>query len=355
MKICVTTFYNICHPGAVLQAYALCRTLNELGHDARLVQFPATEPSRKRSRPTPQSIYAQLTGVAKKRVGYAAFVAGHCPLTEQAYGTFQALEKSPPVADAYICGSDQIWNPGLTGGKPGLAYFLAYGDPAIKRISYAASFGGAVLSPEHRKEIAGYLEKFDHLSVREAGGKKLVKELIGRDAKVVLDPTLLVEDWSSISRPIRKANSYVLLYRLQKSPEVFAAATEMARRLGKPLLNVDASLKFWTRPGRCVRPASPEEWIGLFQNAAAVVTNSFHGTVFSVLFHRPFFSISLTGEQAGRAGRMRDLCAQLGLEERFVSGAAPLPVADVDWGGTDERLQDLRRASLDDLNHALKD
>jgi len=343
MKICITTFYNICHPGAVLQAYALCRTLRGMEHDVSLVQYPATNSSKQRLQLNSRSVYAMLTRVAKRRKGYATFVSEYCPQTMLAYETFADLSRNPPEADAYICGSDQIWNPKLTGGEPGPAYFLAYGDPSIRRISYAASFGGATLSVDHRRGIEGYLEIFDHLSVREEGGKQLVKELAGRDAEVVLDPTLLMDDWSSIAQPLRKPNSYVLLYQLQKSPEVYAAATAVSRKLGKPLLHMDASLAFWTRPGKCVRPVSPREWIGLFQNAAAVVTNSFHGTVFSIMFQRPFHSVSLTGDKAARADRMRDLCSRLGLQDRFVSEDKPLRWDDVDWVGVGSTLRGLQK------------
>lgn len=193
------------------------------------------------------------------------------------------------------------------------------------------------------------------LSAREQGVADLIGALTGRDAPLVQDPTLLVDDWASVARPLKPKGNYVLLYQLQKSPQVYAAARAVAARLGKPLLNIDASPKFWTRPGKCVRPQSPQEWLGLFQNAAAVVTNSFHGTVFSILFHTPFHSVALTGEKALRSERMKTLCERVGLGDRHIDGAGALPYDPVAWDAVDTKLEQLRSSSLDYLEQALND
>lgn len=354
MKICVATFYNIAHPGTVLQAYALCRTLTEMGHDAKLIKYPVRDTCPQAPLWTFGGICSRIYGTQKRVNGYAQFVAKHCPETSRGYRTADELRRDPPAADVYICGSDQIWNPKLTGGRPDPAYFLDYGDDAIMRISYAASCGGDTLSDANKDCIKRWLETFDVFSAREQDVAELIRELTGKEAVLVQDPTLLIEDWGTIATPTKPAEGYVLLYQLQKSPQVCAAAKEVAARLGRPLLNIDASPKFWTRPGKDVRPHSPQEWLGLFQNAAAVVTNSFHGTVFSILFHRPFFSIDLSGEKAKRAGRMRTLCVQLGLNGRFVSGNQPLPSIPIDWIEVDKKLEALRISSLEFLTQALE-
>lgn len=355
MKICIATFYNIPHPGAVLQAYALCKTLNSMGHDARLIKYPLPEEPKRPSLFSLEGVYDRLSRSMERSEGYAHFVTEFCPETSLGYASFSELKNYPPDADAYICGSDQIWNPKLTGGSPDPAYFLDYGGDGIKRISYAASHGGNILSDAHKVLMKGWLERFEAFSVREKEGKELIHELTGKDVALVVDPTLLIEDWKAVASPMKSEGSYVLLYQLQKSPQVHAAAQAVAKRLGKTLLNIEASPKFWTRPGRDVRPPSPREWLGLFQNAAAVVTNSFHGTVFSILFNRPFYSVSLTGEKAKRAGRMKDLCDQLGLGERFVSGDEQLLFDELDWITVNARLKELRASSLQYLEQALAD
>lgn len=353
MKICIATFYKITHPGAVLQAYALCRKLNEMGHETKLIKYP----ERDAPAPVPfyslDGLYSIYTKSKASVAGYTRFIAEHCSETSRGYRTAEELRNDPPVADVYICGSDQIWNPKLTGGHPDPTYFLDYGDDAIKRISYAASYGGDALSEAHKELMKKWLNRFDSYSVREVEGQELIHELTGKEASLVQDPTLLIEDWASMATPSKPEGSYVLLYQLQKSPQVHAAAEAVAKRLGKPLLNIDASPKFWTRPGKDVRPSSPSEWLGLFKNAAAVVTNSFHGTVFSVLFHRSFYCIDLIGEKAKRAGRMKNLCDQLGLNERFISGDDPLTFNNVNWVDVEKRLSILRKASEDYLREAI--
>ena len=353
MKVCISTFYNITHPGAVLQAYALCRKLNEMGHDARLIKYPERDAVERKFRLTPGDIYTRLIRKAERVDGYARFVAAHCPETDRGYRTIDELRQDPPEADAYICGSDQIWNPTLTAGQPDPSYFLDYGDDTVRRISYAASCGGAELSESHQSVIKGWINRFDSLSAREQGVVDLIRTLTGKDVPLVQDPTLLVDDWRSVAKPLKPKGSYVLLYQLQKSPQVYATAKAVAARLGKPLLNIDASPKFWSRPGKCVRPQSPQEWLGLFQNAAAVVTNSFHGTVFSVLFHTPFYCVSLIGEKAHRSERMRTLCDRVGLSNRHIDGDTSLPFDSVDWDAVDSKLDQLRTASLDYLERAL--
>lgn len=354
MKICVSTFYNITHPGAILQAFSLCKVMEGMGHEVCLVNYPAAGKGEPKPPLNLHSLYAQFAKSRKKRECYRRFVEERCNETSRAYTTYEDLKAYPPEAEAYVCGSDQIWNPSLTGGRPDPAYFLNFGDPSIRRISYAASYGGVSLSEEHTTTVKSMLQRLDHLSAREKEGQELTRKLTGREVELVVDPTLLFDDWNSVARPTRKRDSYVLLYQLQKSSAVYTAARQVARRMGKPLLNIDASMKFWDRPGRCVRPFSPDEWLGLFQNASAVVTNSFHGTVFSALYERPFHSISLTGEKAVRAERMRGLCEQLGLANRFVETGGELSFEEIEWASTRERVQQLRERSLSYLSYALR-
>ncbi len=349
MKICIATFYNITHPGAVLQACALSRTLEHMGHEASIVQYPIQSARN----PSMNTVYSALTKVPQKQRAYRRFVTEYLRET-RAYRTVEELVADPPEADAYICGSDQIWNPRVTGGRPDPAYYLSFGEPSVRRIAYAPSFGGESISPEHQMAMKEYLQRFDALSSREMEGCEFVQNLTGRPAELVLDPTLLRDDWAELARPRQSKGSYVLIYQLQKSPGIYAAATSLARKLGKPLLNIDASLKLWTRPGKCVRPLDPAEWLGLIHNAAAVVTNSFHGTAFSILFKRPFYAVALTGHKARHFVRMKNLCGGLGLQERCVQGAEDhLGGADIDWDAVELRKNALRKSSFSFLERAL--
>lgn len=222
---------------------------------------------------------------------------------------------------AMIVGSDQVWNPNFAGYDD--IWFLNFNNNP-KKISYAASFGVSSLSDRFRESYSKYLNKFktENISVRETTGSKIVYDLIGTRPKVVLDPVFLLdkEYWIRISvKP--KFTKYVLCYYMPGD----ASAEKEIRRLAKfvskkhnlKIINIGkretSRLKFWENNQLGV---GPREFLGLFENADCVITNSFHGTAFSVIFNKKFYSVINSSIKKGNlSSRMVDLLKNLGMNE----------------------------------------
>lgn len=189
--------------------------------------------------------------------------------------------KNKLVADYYIAGSDQIWNPYWSGHD----YFFLTFAPPEKRIAFAASFGVEELEPDVAERYARLLKDFKYISVREGSGAKLVKQLTGKDVDVVLDPTLLLScnDWEMIVKKpeIQLPEHYVLAFFLGEEPE--GAMERFADQLGLSIVHMNRE----EYPELYI--LDPAEFLYVVKHAECVLTDSFHGTVFSLKFEREFY------------------------------------------------------------------
>lgn len=355
--------------GAALQAFALQFAIREIGHAPALIDFNNTPP-----RPL-----ASIRGVASRlRTGVNYFTSGECLISSrpraERFGAFaqehfsltrpyevlSEVESSPPDCDAIVCGSDQIWNP--HGKRPGVhRYFLLdFARPGQKRISYAPSFCADSIPEGLVDAYQKALRKFDHLSVRETQGRDLVKRLTGQDAQVVLDPTLLLsaEQWGAFAKPYPHVEApYILCHMIEDAPELLRMAKELKRETGYPIVVLGGSN--WRKFDSDVHHAldtGPAEFVGLYQNAACVLTKSFHGTAFAVIHRKPFWSFVKTGRgNQHHNARLITLLDRLGLCSRLIFGDAPLPAAplDIDYDEPGTILEQEREKSWAFLSNAL--
>lgn len=345
MKIGILTFHQADSYGAVLQAYALQQTLLRFGAESEFVQLNTPAPAAQAPAAMgAAAIFArklQIEGQKRKDL-FDAFRREHMRLSP-------IYEPTDPIDgdyDAFVAGSDQIWNFRIPGADA--RYFLPFAAPE-KRYSYAASFGTDDL-PEQTKEWAGrQLASFRGLSVREESGCRILKELTGRDAQVCLDPTLLLppEDWEALA-PLEEQPPYVLLFLLKYDETLLARAKEEAQRRGIPLRVITTAFM----PQLGIAPwntTGVTQWLGAIRNASCVFTNSFHGTVFSMVFSRPFHVQRLTGELATRNGRIDELLRFLGITE--VLDGIVQPDRAVIW----QILASRQEASLDYLRGIIHD
>ena len=216
MKIGIITFHFPLNYGAVLQAYALAKYLRSIGHHSEFIDYQPNYHVKRYQwkwkycglHPT-NFIYPLLY----KR--FNLFRSTHLKLTSRLYRSLDELVADPPKADAYICGSDQIWNPQITDFD--IAYFLAFGIEAVKRIAYAGSFGKTELTQEQQKYLKPYFQGIKHISVREQSGAEVINTICGRQVECVLDPTLLIDGYESITEPCQIKDPYVLLINLQNN------------------------------------------------------------------------------------------------------------------------------------------
>ena len=368
--------------GQVLQCYALQEVLRNMGHDVYLIKYapgitkktiwqkiknhmqhPAYildhlpfETARKREFRTEYGL--KLINVKNNSLReFCEFKKKHIKMTEYQYNSFRELKKNPPKADVYIVGSDQVWHTSYN-EESALGWFLQFGDDNVRRISYAASIGRNIKDSE-KKIFQQYLAKFDAISVREESARRLCSE-VGFKAQTCIDPTMLlpIDTYRKLYSPLRITCKYTFIYVLnvKKTEDFFW-----------PLIKVyvessHLQIKSVTGSGYCQGReliegntnilATIPEWLTYIENATSVLTNSFHGTIFSILMHRKFLTIELQGKYGKSNTRIHDLLLSLGLSERILKST--LSVKDqmektIDWEKVDEKLLRLRISSLNFL------
>ncbi len=337
MKIGILTFHNADSYGAVLQAYALQETLAALGADSEFVQIQtSTPPQAPTVLPTPAAaLFARrIQEAGKKREQlFTQFRDQYMRLS----AVFQPSDDINNAYDCFIAGSDQIWNFRIPGADA--RYFLPFAS-AEKRYSYAASFGADALPEKAKPWVTEQLAKFIDISVREDSGRQIVKELIGRDATVCLDPTLLPDrnTWESLTDS-PASTPYVLLFMLKYDDVLVQKAQAEAEKQQLPLRIITAAfmpqigMEAWNGTG-------VTQWLSDIRYADCVFTNSFHGMVFSMIFGRPFHVEKLGGELSTRNGRLEELLSSLQLNEALIEVVYP------DYEAVWEQLADRREDSL---------
>ena len=224
--------------------------------------------------------------------------------------------------DYFIAGSDQIWNPNYTDLKN---EFLQFAD-RNKRVAYAASFGVSEIKPDKVEQVKKGLEGIDYISVREQAGAKIVKNLTGKDVPVLVDPTLLLtaEEWEKImERPVwYRDEKYILVYFLSKLPEkIRNDIKDLAEKYKLKVID----LMDWENIDYYCSP--PSEFLYLIKNCSLMYTDSFHGTVFSILNKRPFVTCSREGG-INMDSRIDTLLSMFNLESRKISKANNYEIAD---------------------------
>ena len=353
-KVCIATFYHESHPGAVLQAYALSKTLSNLGYSPELVAY--RRPIREgNANALKQKILKVATRASFRDAEYQLFRSKFLKETSEIYHSYEALASHPPAAAAYVCGSDQIWNPALLARRQyDPAYFLQFGAESTPRISYAASFGGHQPDEVLTDQLRKYLSQFNHISVRELEGQACLKKILGREIGLTLDPTLLPDNYHELITPSTGSGEHVLIYALQHSPEIHAVARETAAYMNKPLWSCGGSLLPWKRAGKRQTEEGPLKWLERINEASVVVTNSYHGMIFSLLLRKRVIVVPLQGSLNAANVRLFHLCDTLGIREQVMPVNLRGSLAqEMDWNTFDSNLAEQRAASLAFLRSAL--
>lgn len=357
MKIGIVTLvqYNDNYGGA-LQAFALQTALQELGHTSFFANYAI--------KPAPLELKRALTKPIRKfqqTRRYNLFIPFwkkyfiEDPCGRRKRKDFLA---APTEADAYICGSDQVWARATSPDpcKFSLA-FLDFGAPSLKRIAYAPSFGSAQLEQEQIEALKVPLSRFKAISVREEGSLNLIRAC-GREAEWVIDPTMLFDStfWNKIAVPSKptRPKCFLATYRWKTMCSVKTAAQQVCEKL-RCKLEVPCSETPFQFPSANIT-VGPEEWISHIRDAKFVLTNSFHCMVFAILFHKPFAVLALSGKNEKMNVRIESLTKRLGLENRIIkteSEIARVLETSIDWDAVDTRVVAWRNASWQFLKNAL--
>lgn len=322
MKVGIVTFHHAVNYGAVLQTYALQQYLSNLGIDSDVIDYrcPYIEYFYKPIKANPikngkmfirEILYYSCN--KKKRTKFNTFLKHYIKLSK-VVKTQQELEQINSEYDFFIAGSDQVWNLKWSGLDK--TYFLDFAD-TNKKYSYAASFGFDRIPNEQKQVYQQLLSEFQAISVRENTGKEIIRELLKRESEVSVDPTCLITkaEWEKIC-VYPKEQGYILIYMLDHSEELISFAEKVSReRRAKIIYISDALRKEYNFEYRGA--LSPTEFIGLFANAGYVITNSFHGLMFSVIFEKEF-CIQYQKKPEAPNSRLIDFIHDYHLENRLL-------------------------------------
>ena len=378
-KVGIITIVKVNNYGAELQAFATQKALQEMGYEAEIIDYPFYKNPRhrvtRRSRPVfhlpfkkrlAEWLYPKVNNMRRvlqhnedddiRRLRFELFHKEHTRFSRE-YRTIESLYSAKMDYDAYVVGSDQVWNPNnYTSLDP---YFLKFAPNDKVRLSYASSIGLSEL-PEGTK--AYYREAFrglDAIRVREENAVEIVEETSGVKAQWVLDPTLLLggDEWQKYAIEVRGIpRRYVLIYEITPCAYVKTLAKHIAAEKGCRVvrINREAVREENNEDVLNVMVAGPAEFLWLFAHAEAVVTNSFHGTAFSVNMEKDFFVV--TPARKKNNSRQKSLLKLVGLEDRLLVENAGLPEKvdyAVDYDKVRPLLEKAREANRKYLKEAI--
>lgn len=327
-EIKIITLHCPINYGAALQAYALKAYLKKEGYDADLIDYRPKYVTEKQAYTYAGSL-AKSKNYIKKALyliakfptryrvkrNFGRFLKSELCSTEVIYRSYEELKANPPVADVYICGSDQIWNTNMENGWDD-SFFLSFVKQG-KKCSYAASMAiSRELSVEESNRFKNQLDDFDAISVREQDAQKILLPIIKKDINWVLDPVYLLsaEQWITLAnkeKPEAKGK-YILLYPMGNGDSVNAVAQALSQKSGLPIYTISRSMK--VKSDRVFNGYSPYQFLQLLSGAEYVVTNSFHGTSFSIIFRKNFWACSI-GKTSSRIASLLD---SLDLKQRYI-------------------------------------
>ncbi len=366
MKVGIITRHAVANYGSVLQAYATQKAIEKTGHESEIINYIRkdefdTNISRTmlyRNSHWNRNAFSRLVYMTLQTPVYTStfrtfqqYTKRLLKQTSKVYSTSEEMKRELDY-DVFCAGSDQIWGQIGCSDYDG-CYFLDFAKDGKKCISYASSFGKENLSEELTQNLPGLLSEFDHISVREASAKELVKNA-GYDSSHVLDPTLLLDymEWDAVADKRELRKGYVLIYQLHENKDLEKYAKEFAERAGKPLVRISNSFLYHFKTGRLCYMPTPEMFLALIKSADYVITDSFHATVFSLIFERKF--VDILPNNTGT--RITSLLELLGLESRVVSDLNDYDLAkqEIDYKRVNRILHEERKKSLSILKNMIE-
>ncbi|BAZ11092.1 hypothetical protein NIES4071_29170 [Calothrix sp. NIES-4071] len=321
MKIGIITFHHVDNYGATLQAYALWSFLQSQGYDVEIIDYRPYKAIKYYTRGlSPINKKLSINNKAFSNILRAwrmrKFLLSNVKLSNQKFYTKEGLQKfcAKYDYDVVITGSDQVWCIDSFRGFD-TSYFLDFCNPNARKISYAASFGHITSLNKNRQKISDLVQKFNKILVRDENSLQIINNECNRDAFKVLDPTFLIKYDKIIDSPKIK-DKYLLIYN---QAEFEPDEEDFVRKIAQSQDLTMVSVGKYNRLAQInIESASPKEWIGLYSQASYIVTNTYHGTIFSILFQKDF-TVFVPGK---KLNKVIDLLSALGLEDRIFSNLA---------------------------------
>ena len=379
-KIGIITILKTNNYGAELQAYATQSALRKMGYDAEIIDYlfykNPLHKQTQRSQPVfnfglkkrlAEWVYPLITNLKslgnrhKNDVRVKRFEQFHMENTKLSvvYKSMDELYDAKLDYDVYMVGSDQVWNPGIYSSL--LPYMLTFAPKGKKRVSYASSFGVSQIDASQQWLYKKYLPEFSAIGVREKNAVEMVEDIAGCHATWVLDPTLLLnkEDWEEVASEVRYVTGpYVLLYELTPCPYIKKLAYAMRKEKGLTIVRICKRAAEEDKDESIVNviDAGPAEFVRLFADADMVITNSFHGTAFSINFGKEFYTVTPLHKQNN--SRQQSLLELFSIKERLIlegTEIRAITLKPIDYAIVNSTLDKERNKSINFLNSAIND
>lgn len=356
MKVGILTLPLHNNYGGILQSAALYRVIQNMGHEPLILSKKLWRPAHMRwagkiLRTLPGHDIKNSRSIERTRARHYPFLDAFLPKRCAPLYSVEDMQSYVQGAglEAIVVGSDQVWRPSYMGDADTASYFLGF-PGSFRKIAYAASFGKSVWPQDDRLPLVKkMLADFDHVSLRELSGVELCKAVLGRqECRMAIDPTLLVPTsfFSEVMKGAQPSPSKVLNYVLDDRPDVQAVVGKVLEHSGKKgglnRVSLDDGGQTLDIPA----------WLSAFHGAETVVTDSFHGTIFSILFKKPFVCV---GNTKRGLDRFESLLRLLGLEDRLVTNADDAEVIKkpIDFERAHQTLARLRDDSMTFLETSL--
>lgn len=370
-KIGIITFHRSHNCGSIMESFAMQTIVKDLGYENELINFSSEgqrdtyrvfSKKRKIKKYIKNILLSPYYSMLKRHFNdYESFIKKHLLVSKGDYSECEELEKIDENYDAYIAGSDQIWN--ITIADYNDAYFLPFTNK--KKIAYAPSFGSKDIlkysdNPEHFKTM---MNKFEKLSVREKNGQKWIKDLTGREAKLVLDPTLLIdkEKYFVLEEKSGVKGDYIFYYSPQYKKDIDKFVKKLSKKYNLPVIvwnSREIALKgLFFKGFKTTIHQNPGIYLDLIKNAKYIITTSFHGAIFSTIYNKKFW-VMKNGDMYGEDDRVITLLRLLDLEDRLIEPLFKENFSydkEVNYENYNKSLKKYRQDSIDYLKEALKD
>lgn len=352
-----TTFHRSYNYGATLQAYALQQSLLKIGFDNKILDFTRNPYEKlplfsgkikKDLARLMLRFIALFHAKEKKRLvnAFDRFTDKYLRLTSK-YDDLNKLNEDELSADCFFTGSDQI----LTLRESELVVnrnLLCFVKKA-RKYSYAASLADYDLNNEEKNKLSYCLNDFEIVSLREKEAQDYLTSFVNIQFRVDVDPVFLIDaaSWCSLAIQPNFKEDYILYFQVNSNPRAQVVVDAVKNRYKCPVVCLQTNPMVRIKADKVVLDASPEEFIGWIQNAKIVITTSFHGTAFSILLHKEFFTLT---KAKSNPVRISNLLRQVHLEERMIDCAEKInSVEAIDWDTTDMLVGQCKKNSMDYL------
>lgn len=355
VKTITATYHRSNNYGASLQAYALQQTLESLDIENEIIDF--SDAFIEKEKFFKGNIRRDIAYFAIKLVSlkhkketnrlhrnFEQFTETYLHLTRR-YESFEAVHREPPVADYYITGSDQVFTFRNSDSLVALR-MLQFGSEEVRRISYAASLADYDLSEKEKKKFAEILNQFDHVSVREKSSVPYLASFLDREYCVNIDPVFLLsrQKWHDFATKPRIEGPYILYFQVNGNSIANDVIGMLHKKYALPVICLQTNPLVRVKNDYLILDASPQEFVGLFENASIVVTTSFHGTVFSLLFEKEFYVLT---KPTSNPIRIRDLLDMFGNQDRMIDSCAQVDhVREIDFQKVRDTVKSKRNEAI---------